>query len=105
MVNADIERLRQLAQQIALPLSINEKLEVRDADGKLLVHHGGNPDWQRAQMFGQYLVAACNAVPGLLVTMAKLYVALEFAHRALTEGMTDVPPGKRDRRCAECKRC
>ena len=50
---------------------------------------------------GETARAALAAIaPRLAEEVLELRAALELAHRALTEGLADVPPSVRDRRCA-----
>ena len=48
-------------------------------------------------------VCAANSLYDWLLRVQELENALQLAYRALTDGMADVPPGERYRKCAEMR--
>ena len=48
-------------------------------------------------------VCAANSLHDWLLRVRELEDALQLAYRVLTDGMADVPPGERYRKCAEMR--
>ena len=48
-------------------------------------------------------VCAANSLYDWLLRVRELEDALQLAYRVLTDGMADVPPGERYRKCAEMR--